>query len=281
MEEDGFQLVTHNKRKGKQRNSKVTKPSENQTTPEPIADVHAFKRRYDDVVAEILTSDYFLKLKKAFEKLAGEALFDQAICLGVGNFSESVPARFQLGLFDSLVKSAIQKYSDFSVTVFEPKFTETEISFIKEFLGFDKTSGSATDNLEGRHRVSSKQKTLVFMPHCSKQLTNNLLEENWDSNKLQNLVLFCNSFDKLCLSQPERILKQQRAGLVIKAAAVCTETPVENCFRLSDVFNDLNLHSFHSDRLADQNENFWTVDPALAIQEDDLEFVPRTTVETY
>ena len=44
MEEDGFQLVTHNKRKGKQRNSKVTKPSENQTTPEPIADVHAFKR---------------------------------------------------------------------------------------------------------------------------------------------------------------------------------------------------------------------------------------------
>ena len=79
----------------------------------------------------------------------------------------------------------------------------------------------------------------------------------------------------------ERILKQQRAGLVIKAAAVCTETPVENCFRLSDVFNDLNLHSFHSDQLADQNENFWTVDPALAIQEDDLEFVPRTTVKTY
>ena len=197
------------------------------------------------------------------------------------------------------------------------------------------------------------------MPHCSKQLTNNLLEENWDSNKLQNLVLFCNSFDKLCLSQPglatklfflltfhgtksliclksrlaskwvlastllnwprpllislfrnfrknrlnlvcrlcetdrrklvsdqawsllERILKQQRAGLVIKAASVCTETPVENCFRLSDVFNDLNLHSFRSDQFADQNENFWTVDPALAIQEDDLEFVPRTTVETY
>ena len=95
-------------------------------------------------MAEILTSDYFLKLKKAFEELVGEALFDQAICLGVGNFSESVPARFQLGLFDCLVKSAIQKYSDFSVTVFEPKFTETEISFIKEFLGFDKTSGSAT-----------------------------------------------------------------------------------------------------------------------------------------
>ena len=78
----------------------------------------------------------------------------------------------------------------------------------------------------------------------------------------------------------ERILKQQRAGLVIKAASVCTETPVENCFRLSDVFNDLNLHSFRSDQLSDQNENFWTVDPALAIQEDDLEFVPRTTVET-
>ena len=44
MEEDGFQLVTHDKRKGKQRNRKFAKPSDIQTTPEPIADVHAFKR---------------------------------------------------------------------------------------------------------------------------------------------------------------------------------------------------------------------------------------------
>ena len=44
MEEDGFQLVTHDKRKGKQRNRKFAKPPENQTTPEPIADIHAFKR---------------------------------------------------------------------------------------------------------------------------------------------------------------------------------------------------------------------------------------------
>ena len=136
-------------------------------------------------------------------------------------------------------------------------------------MSFGQYTAELTSSTKSLSELQKKKTQFGFSPlsvpencRCAKRI-----EENRVSDQAWSLL--------------ERILKQQRAGLVIKAASVCTETPVENCFRLSDVFNDLNLHSFRSDQLSDQNENFWTVDPALAIQEDDLEFVPRTTVETY
>ena len=127
------------------------------------------------------------------------------ICLGIGNFTDSVQAKYQLALLHLLVKSFKTPLD--KVRIFDPHFTESEVRFLRLKLGYSLASNSAEDNLEGRHTVDGR--TLVFLPHCPKQLTNNLLFANWCPEKLDNLTLFSNSLEGILLSQPERILIQQ------------------------------------------------------------------------
>lgn len=273
MENDGFKLV----KKGKKnfRNKSHQRTNQLNSGPVEIDDLEEFSRRFQEVTAEIKSSEYFRDLKETFETLFGEEKFHRLICLGVGNFSDSIQAKFQLGLFVCLLKDVLHIDETATVTIFEPNLTQTEIDFARDYLGYSQTSSAPGDNLEGRYPATSK--TLVFMPHCSKQLTNNLLEENWQLERLQNLVIFSNSFDQLCLSQPERILKEQGAGLIIKANRVCSEVPVNNCFRLSNIFNDLNIHHFQPLSLTTkEDESFWHLESRTNLNSEDLEFVPRT-----
>ena len=45
---------------------------------------------------------------------------------------------------------------------------------------------------------------LFFLPHCPKQLSNNLLWSNWRPDKLRRLVVVGNSFKRILLL-PEKV----------------------------------------------------------------------------
>ena len=66
-----------------------------------------------------------------------------------------------------------------------------------------------TANTEGR--VECSQPSLVFLPHCPRQLTNNLLWSNWSPGRLLNLVLVSNSFSTTLERNTERSIDTSAA----------------------------------------------------------------------
>ena len=60
-------------------------------------------------------------------------------------------------------------------------------------------------NCEGRFEVPDADPAQIFyLPHCPKQLSNNLLWANWSPEKLQKLVVVGNSFKRILLL-PDRV----------------------------------------------------------------------------
>jgi len=276
MDADGFEFVTHKKRNKRGKNSgKLTDKNlqQHQAPPPDPIDPDKFAKKFEDSCSELKESKYFKNLLEKFESVddGKKTGFQELVCLGIGNFSDSIQARFQLALLHNLAGNL--NVDRDRVTIFDPHLTESEVDFAASFLGYVGTSRSLKDNCEGRYKATAR--TLVFMPHCPKQLTNNLLYANWTPQQLRHLVIFCNSFDRLAISQPERILREQGATLILKVAPICKEIPVENDFRLTDVFNDLSVHSFAPEKV-EPDSDFWSDvnEPEYPLK--DLEFVQKT-----
>lgn len=103
-------------------------------------------------------------------------------------------------------------------------------------------------NLEGKLLIDHLP-TLLYLPHCPKQLTNNLLWRNWNSTALQHVkLLIGNSFESIIESTPERFL-QQDAEYLLKLFPHTKEIKLPNNFRHTDIFNDLSIHCFDIDKV--------------------------------
>ena len=132
--------------------------------------------------------------------------------------------------------------------------------------------------------------TIVFLPHCPKQLTNNLLYANWSPEGLTKWVDFasksdsCSTLFRLSLisnsfsSTVERGIKsdiERNAQLVssLVEAEMVEEVVMSNIFRFEDVFNDMALHQFSG--MAGAKEGFWDV--KLPEYSEDAEFIRSST----
>ena len=145
-------------------------------------------------------------------------------------------------------------------------------------------------NIESFHQMSSnvmQVPTLLFLPHCPKQLTNNLLYTNWSPQSLakwvefysldfclifnlSRLSLISNSFS----STVERGVKsdiERNAPLLstLVEAEMVEEVVMSNTFRFEDVFNDMALHKFSG--MTKAKEGFWDVE--LPEYSEDAEFI--------
>jgi hypothetical protein len=134
--------------------------------------------------------------------------------------------------------------------------------------------------------------TLFYLPHCPKQLTNNILWANWQPETLgsidpisvdkpcvHGLYILGNSFERITSSLPDRILKES-AEYILLASKYVFETKVDNCFKFSDIFNDTSLHSFSIDKLPPSSDPIWqfaiTKGPPIYEQED-KEFIQKNS----
>ncbi|XP_050071990.1 SRR1-like protein [Anopheles maculipalpis] len=153
------------------------------------------------------------------------------ICLGLGNFHQCAIARYQLAFIRCL-----REQTNLAVRAqfFDPVFSRSEVETLH-------TLGETVlhENLEGKY--SAERKTLFFLPHCPKQIVNNLLWRNWDPNRLANIVLLCNSFSTVVNNNPDRLLRVN-AGYILRAVNLFREVPLRNNFRFTDIFNDTSLH---------------------------------------
>uniref|UniRef100_A0A182P3W2 SRR1 domain-containing protein n=1 Tax=Anopheles epiroticus TaxID=199890 RepID=A0A182P3W2_9DIPT len=192
---------------------------------------------------------------------------EQLICLGLGNFLDCTIARYQLA-FIRCVRS--QTNLPIKGQFFDPVFTQPEVDTLHA-LG----ESILHENLEGKHAV--ERKTLFFLPHCPKQIVNNLLWKNWHPDRLANVVLLCNSFNTVVNNNPDRLLRVN-AGYILRAVDLFQEVPLRNTFRFGDVFNDTSLHYLSDERTSEQgvwdcsNEEPW-------YEEEDLELISKDKVE--
>ena len=85
------------------------------------------------------------------------------------------------------------------VSVFDPAHSDLERAVLG-LLGLK----TLDTNCEGRFEVHDDPVHLFYLPHCPKQLSNNLLWANWSAEKLQKLVVVGNSFKRILLL-PDRV----------------------------------------------------------------------------
>ena len=132
--------------------------------------------------------------------------------------------------------------------VYDPVFTEKEKqALIKLNLTVPE------QNSEGK--LKNQHPTLYFLPHCPRELSNNLLYSNWSISDLQKCLIIANSFSKLRLYTPVRLLKDYH--YLLNIGDLAHELPINNIFRFPDIFNDLSLHYFPLKKLESLDSNFW------------------------
>lgn len=169
----------------------------------------------------------------------------EIICLGLGHFSTCKIAVHQLALL-----LLLRQELNCPVEVFDPVFSRTEKDLLAQ-LGLKE----AEQNCEGRRKATPENSSLFILPHCPRELSNNLLFANWDPYSLQNCIIYSNSFDSLRLHTPARFLINYE--YLVRAAQLVEEFVVPNTFRFQDVFNDLNLHIFPARLVKQAPPEFW------------------------
>lgn len=218
----------------------------------------SLSRRVREDLLDLRASHFWKSFLETFS-VHRKGDFQRIVCLGLGQFGSCHIARIQLALLLGLK----EEFGCFLVEAFDPAFSETERETLAglEIVLLEK-------NTEGKHKVSSP--TLLYLPHCPKQLTNNLLWSNWSEEGLSNLFLVGNSIKNVCLRTLSRILKEN-ARYIQSANEFVKETELEFEEKYSEVFNDLSLHSFPDP--PEQDWPGWRDDREPQYEESDLEFV--------
>jgi hypothetical protein len=146
-------------------------------------------------------------------------------------------------------------------------FIASEKSILTQF-------GLATskENKEGHYSVS--EAVLFYLPHCPKQLINNLLWSNWDQD-LTKITLIGNSLKKTVLSLAEKNLEAVK--YLKLASEFISEAEIKNNFHFSDIFNDLSLQWFDLKSKQKNNISRCSKSPECPkYSKDDLEFIQKS-----
>lgn len=192
----------------------------------------------------------------------------EIICLGLGRFGECMISRYQLSLL-LLLK---QKYS-VNVKIYDPAFSEDEINLLNE-IGLE----ILRENQEGKYNVNQLDGlTLFYLPHCPKQLMNNLLWANW-SLKLNNCIIISNSFHKIVESSTKLHLNKN-ATFIMTILPYTLELAIINTFKYYEIFNDMAIHIFPLENISLLPNDFWYIQMEPNYDEEDVEFIRKVTKE--
>jgi len=207
------------------------------------------------------TSDFCEQALIQLEEVINQQSVKEIICLGIGKISEDIIAKHQLELI-SIIK---EKFQIDSIKFYDPVFDQNDKSILDSF-----NYEVLLENREGKYTV--EHPTIFYLPHCPKQITNNLLYSNWNFEGLKNLILICNSFKSIKEALPERFLRPN-AHYLLEIISYTKELEILNTFKFSDIYNDFSIHSFPSTNLPDKSSRFWTEQSEPNYSQEDLEFV--------
>ncbi|XP_030565199.1 SRR1-like protein [Drosophila novamexicana] len=228
----------------------------------PDVNVDHFQARLERLCGEMSQRDYFILSMETLQQHLDmlKRPLERIVCLGLGPFTRTHQALHQA----AFIMSAQRQHNIKEALYYDPVFRETEKELIQRLNGT-----VIAEDRAGRHEANVS--TLYYLPHCPYALMHNLLWCNWSSESLANVFLISNSFEMLTLN---RTLSKTRIpnDHIARITAHCTEAPLEDDYEHNNVFNDLSLHSFPSDKLpAVDDAIFWTRCAPLNVHEDELQ----------
>lgn len=206
-----------------------------------------------------LQNSEFLSQSLELLKTAGSTI-KEIVCLGIGHISDCSIAKHQLAFISIIAEN-------FGVTVkfFDPVLTPEEKEVLQQL-----NHTVLDENKEGKY--VAEHPTLFYLPHCPKQITNNLLFANWTPEQIKNVFLICNSFKTIIETTPERFLRPN-AHFILEISPFASETGIENNFRFTDIFNDFSVISFPVSKLELIPSSLWLDHPLPVYTEEDLELI--------
>lgn len=208
-------------------------------------DLNSFELRIDSSINELKKTRFLSVIFDALDRCLAIGSTDRQptigriVCYGLGNFTISIDSLYQLSLLLCLKK----RLEVNEISIFDPMFNKNEIKLIENKLHFK----LIPRNERSIHSVdSSEPMVMFFMPHCDKSLFNNLLWSNWDSNRIKNLIIFGNSFEKMLETIcSEKVCKKYYKYLHQICNGfenVLIEEKIENSFEPKQTFSDLSIH---------------------------------------
>ena len=266
MEADGFKLVKKKKNASK-RNVKYnaeTRTTEISSNKNVKIERDEVKQRIQTAIVDLSVSEYFSEVLKAIKSAAEIVDLDALYCFGLGHFCESVTAKYQFALLLAL-KEALGILSS-KTFISDPIFYKDEEDLLSEIYGLN----VITENLECF--VPCQEPSLIILPHCPKQLTNNLLFSNWKPNLLENILVISNSMTNISESVGNSHVKFVSA---VVENNILKERKLSNSFKFGDIFNDLSLHSFEVPDNIDKE--IWQM-PRPVYNEADVEFISKKEI---
>lgn len=246
MEEDGFKLVKRKKKPGQRRGKNFLERYNGLAdfAQSSTIAIGTIRIDNDEELREqmhkcrIELYAYLRQVRKSVEKCFGEKQnepsFTEIVCFGLGNFTKSPIALYQLALLVEMKDEL--KYSN-RIVVYDPCFNHFEMKALISF-GFHLLE----ENTECHYPVTGR--TLFFMPHMYSAHYNNTIQSNW--HQLELILMYSNSL-KIMLSLHYSELDKEAEYLIKLKNDQCDyqieEEPV-NEFTLGDVFNNLSIHTF-------------------------------------
>lgn len=170
------------------------------------------------------------------------------VAYGVGNFSRSMQARYQL-CFLKLLAGKLEEFTVVSTELFDPFLDNLERNAASKF-GLNVLS----ENEEGK-RVA-EELTVFYMPHCPITLYNNLLWANWSVDKLKMIVIIGNSFANYEENTIGDELKH-KAGYIHGSLQFVSEDVLPNTFEVQSAFNNTSIHWFQHENLFEASASIW------------------------
>ncbi|CAL1679807.1 unnamed protein product [Lasius platythorax] len=265
-EMSNFVLVTRRRRHRNAKRNLFRDATTPETTREDdVVDRELLLRTLDNTLIEIRDTSFtkfvLSQLTESLTVLNSNGI-SEIVCYGLGRFSQYRSSRCQLALLLCLKA----RHANARVHVYDPVFRPEEVQVLRA-LGLE----IIETNEEGKRIVHRDRTTLVYMPHCSRQLTNNLLYANWGDG-LSNCILLANSFSGIvdnCLRRDVLCM----AGYILRIRPYVTEIQLENSFAYEEVFNDLSIHIFTKQELLKAPADFWNSREEPRYLTDDVEFI--------
>ncbi|CAH0683281.1 unnamed protein product [Spodoptera exigua] len=245
IDNDGFQKVK-SKRISRNKPTKIPSRDIQFDKLDIEIDVDKTIQRINCAIDDLRLSSYLEDIINSVSSILKERKVIEIVCLGLGHIAECNISKYQLALLLCLKDHCKPS----KVLVHDPIFYKKECEVLKK-LGLE----VILENSEGGYIISDKAPTLVYLPHCPKQLTNNFLWSNWGVN-LHNCLLICNSFQSLFDNQPSRILSET-VPYILKIFPHTSEETLLNNFKYTDIFNDTAIHYFTKENLEQLDPDFW------------------------
>lgn len=177
---NNFGVMTYeSKQTSKRKATKV--PKHSHKTP------NEWKEQIDVIAANLEKTEWWLQVRTDLEQACGTIATKYLRCFGLGSFVVSSNARHQLACA-LLIQKNISSCSHCVIS--DPAMNEADKELVKLF-GF----GIEESHAQYLGIATKSYGTLFYMPHCSRNLFDKVLEENQATN-FQRMIIFGNSLSR-------------------------------------------------------------------------------------